>query len=266
MLKIHCRLAGGLGNQIFQYGASLIISKKSHVHDIELDDSELNNYKAARNNELLNYFRLENTKISKSAILKLRLPRIRLVNAFTSSFVGDLNFSRLANVSLNAKNYYLDGYFQTCLDQSLFDSMLSLLKEDFIYSHLNVKKNICAIHIRGGDFLTEKYSGVASLDYYCDSLAKIKELNAVDKYIIVTDDKDYASSVANRMSLDYTFSDGSMLNDFLLIAQSEVKVLSNSTFSIWASALGYQPGCIIFAPKKLTIHDNRNFTLPGELR
>lgn len=31
MSKVYCRLAGGLGNQIFQYGASLLISKKTRA-------------------------------------------------------------------------------------------------------------------------------------------------------------------------------------------------------------------------------------------
>lgn len=265
MSKVCCRLAGGLGNQIFQYGASLVISNKSQVPCIELDDSELSSYKAVRSNELPNFFKLKKTVFKKRKILKLRLPRMKIITQLTDGFVGDLNFSKLANQNMNVRNYYLDGYFQSCLNQSIFDDMLNALKQDYIYSSLDMKKNICAVHIRGGDFLTDKYSGIASVDYYCENLAKVKELNIVESFVIVTDDKRYASELAKRMSLDYSFSEGNMLDDFLLLAQSQVKILSNSTFSIWASALGYQQGCIVFAPQRLTVQDTRNFILPGEL-
>ncbi|APY32478.1 hypothetical protein LFZ5_10870 [Salmonella enterica subsp. enterica serovar Apapa str. SA20060561] len=265
MSKVYCRLAGGLGNQIFQYGASLLISKKKHVPFIQLDDSGLSTYKAIRSNELPNYFKLENAMFKKNNILKLRLPKMKFLTPFANNFIGDLNFNRLIDKNLKSKNYYLDGYFQSCLNQSVFDEMLSALKQDYIYSSINVKKNVCAIHIRGGDFLTEKYSDIASVDYYHEKLTKVKELNIAERFIIVTDDRRYASELAKKISLDYSFSEGSMLEDFLLIAQSQIKILSNSTFSIWASALGFQPGCIVFAPQMLTVKDTRNFILPGEL-
>jgi hypothetical protein len=265
MSKICCRLAGGLGNQIFQYGAALLISRKSMVPVIALDDSELKNYKASRSNELPNYFNLASSSIKDQSILKLRLPRIKTIAKYSDRFVGDYNFNRVISKNIVAGNYYLDGYFQRCLDQSIFDEMLNVLKSDFRYNHLVVKKNICAVHIRGGDFLTEKYSGIASVDYYLEKLAKVKELHAVEQFIIVTDDKNYASDIAKKMSIEYSFSEGNMFDDFLLLAQSQVKIVSNSTFSIWAAALGYQPGCIVFAPERLTVQDTRNFILPGEL-
>lgn len=265
MSKVCCRLAGGLGNQIFQYGASLLISKKSNVKYIELDDSELNNYKASRSNELPHYFKMTNSNVGNKFLLKFRLPRINILANLTDRFVGDLNFNRVLYQSLTNKSYYLDGYFQNCLDQTLFDEMLELLKKDYLYSHLSIKPNVCAIHIRGGDFLTKKYSGIASTNYYLEQLNKIKEMNSVDQFVIVTDDKNYATEIAKKISIKYFFSDGNMLDDFLLLAQSQFKVLSNSTFAIWASALGYKPGCIVLAPQKLNIHDTRNFILPGEL-
>ena len=265
MSKVRCRLAGGLGNQIFQYGASLIISKKSKVPLIELDDSELKKYKASRSNELPNYFKLVNSTMKSQRILKLRLPRIKAFAKYSDNFIGDSNFSRVINKSLTVRDYYLDGYFQSCLNQSVFDEMLAALKKDYCYTNLGIKQNVCAVHIRGGDFLTEKYNGIASVDYYSEKLAKVKELKAVDRFIIVTDDKSYASNITKKMAIECSFSEGNMLDDFLLLAQSQVKILSNSTFSIWASALGYQPGCIVFAPERLTVQDTRNFILPGEL-
>lgn len=265
MSKVCCRLAGGLGNQIFQYGASLLIRKKSTVPFIALDDSDLKKYKAVRKNELPTYFKLTGSTIKNHSILKLRLPRMKAITKYSDRFVGDYNFNRVANKKIPAQNYYLDGYFQSCLDQNLFDEMIEVLKKDYRYTELEIKKNICAVHIRGGDFLTDKYSGIADVNYYLDQLAKVKELNVAERFVIVTDDKKYASEIANKMAIRYSFSEGNMLDDFLLLAQSQTKILSNSTFSIWASALGYQPGCIVFAPKKLTVQDSRNFILPGEL-
>ena len=47
------RLSGGLGNQIFQFGAGLLLAKKSGIVKIILDDSALGKYKIKRNNNLL---------------------------------------------------------------------------------------------------------------------------------------------------------------------------------------------------------------------
>ena len=50
------RLAGGLGNQIAQLGAALLLSERVKSKTIIIDDSGLASYKAKHVNQLVNYF------------------------------------------------------------------------------------------------------------------------------------------------------------------------------------------------------------------
>jgi len=57
--KIYLRLAGGLGNQIFQYTAALLIKKENDL--IYFHTKALSNYRAGRSLELVNFFELPQT-------------------------------------------------------------------------------------------------------------------------------------------------------------------------------------------------------------
>ena len=50
------RLAGGLGNQIFQMGAGLLLAQKIGMRKLVMDDSSLGHYDVKRENELLYFF------------------------------------------------------------------------------------------------------------------------------------------------------------------------------------------------------------------
>lgn len=111
---------------------------------IALDDSDLKKYKAVRKNELPTYFKLTGSTIKNHSILKLRLPRMKAITKYSDRFVGDYNFNRVANKKIPAQNYYLDGYFQSCLDQNLFDEMIEVLKKTIGTPSLKLKKYLCS--------------------------------------------------------------------------------------------------------------------------
>ena len=125
------RLAGGLGNQIFQIGASLLLSKKSNIKTIILDDSKLKNYGTERTNDLLSFFDFDKLECDilwqSPKITNLRISKFLPLKVPYYPFISDANFQK----SLSKPNpffLFLDGYFQNCLTQTDFDYEIKILK------------------------------------------------------------------------------------------------------------------------------------------
>lgn len=102
----------------------------------------------------------------------------------------------------------------------------------------------CTIHIRGGDYKNTIVK--PSKKFYEGSIKFFSK----KKISIITDDKEYASSLLPNYSIlksrknhwdyltnDHHFSTG-IKKDFLNIARSKYNIISASTFSFWASYIG----------------------------
>ena len=265
---IICRLAGGLGNQIFQLGTGLLLAHKSGIKRIMLDDSALKNYDIQRENELLGFFDLTKLKIEinfcNSTFTKLRLPKLLPLKARKYPFVNDKNFQFILK-NPNKQFLLIDGYFQECLTQQDFDTEIQILKDMFIQRSLE-KQDGCVIHIRGGDFVKLGWNSVTSKEYYKNAIEKMKDNYNQNDFYIVTDDKDYSETILKDLNIKYKFIGNSMYEDFNLIGSFKYRVLSSSTFSLWASALGNNDNSIVIAPKEWIPNHERKIYLPNEIR
>jgi len=262
------RLAGGLGNQIFQFGAALYLSNVKNQQKIQLDISALGLYDVKREFELDSFFDLKKVNITakKSFLLNLRLPVHFAFPIACWPLVGDKNFSYVKNCTQDFP-MLLDGYFQTCLSQFDFDHISKNLKNIMSHDLLKERKNTCVIHVRGGDFVDLGWSELTPKDYYLNAINLMKEKNKVNSFIVVTDDIDYAKSIIPYEKVNFDFQSNNMVDDFKMLASSSNRILSASTFSLWASALGVNSsGCIVLAPREFTPGVSRNFLLPNEIR
>lgn len=260
------RLTGGLGNQIFQLGAGLLLAKNAECKTIIIDDSTLASYEARRINQLVKFFDFTKTNISiifkQSFISKFRLPKLLPFNLPNYPLVSDKNFQTvLKNPN---KNLWLDGYFQDCLTQKIFNEEIDILKPLFVQKELS-KQEGCVIHIRGGDFVSLGWDKVAPPMFYMDAIHKMRQEHGVEKFCVVTDDKKYAATVLKEF--DFSFISGGMEEDFNVIGQFQFRILSSSTFALWASILGSNgDNSVVIAPDKLIPTIERNFLLPSETR
>lgn len=262
------RLAGGLGNQIFQLGVALYVAKKHNTKKVVIDDSSLASYEVQRVNELNSFFNFEkaNLKVYQEPffLTKLRLP-IHFAFPFKlSPFVGDRNLQVVINAE---KSYFriFDGYFQSSLNQSDFDEEIALLKDIFVNKY-SENKDGCVIHIRGGDFVKLGWNSVTPKEYYASAIKMMREKYDINKFYIVSDDKEYSTSILNGLNIDYEFIGGSMEEDFYLINSFQKRILSSSTFALWASALGDNDNSIVIAPEFWTPDRKRKIFLPNERR
>jgi|SaaInl8_150m_RNA_FD_contig_31_2299780_length_1284_multi_8_in_0_out_0_2 hypothetical protein len=262
------RLAGGLGNQIFQIVVGILIAQKSDIKKIQIDDSALSNYDEKRNNELFKFLDFNKLEIEivfkNNSITKLRLPKLLPLNMTKNPFVSDKNFQTVFD-SPNKIFMIIDGYFQECLTQDNFDDEIDILKNIFIQNDFE-KKDGCVIHIRGGDFVKLGWNSVTPKEYYIKAIETMQTMYNQDKFYIVTDDKDYSKDILDNFQIKYEFIGNSMYEDFYLIGSFRYRILSSSTFALWASALADNEDSVVIAPKYWTPDNERKIYLPNEER
>jgi hypothetical protein len=258
------RLAGGLGNQIFQLGASLLLRNKLKNTSLIIDDTHLSSYDVKRENELIHFFSLKNVSFKKKFLTKFRLPIKLSFKSKVCPFVGDKNFQYVKNNPI-LNNYILDGYFQESITQYDFNQEIMILKEMLKY-RLQTNEDGCVIHIRGGDFVKLGWNSVTPKEYYIKAIQEMQSKYNQDKFYIVTDDNKYSQTILDEMDIKFEFIGNSMCEDFKLIGSFKHRILSSSTFALWASALGNNEESIVIAPKYWIPNRERKIFLPNETR
>ena len=263
------RLAGGLGNQIFQLGTGLLLAQKSKAKKIILDDSALNSYDVKRDNELLNFFDFDKLDLKVEFrhlnITKFRLPRILPIKFNKFPLVSDRNFKSIVNTPNNIF-LLLDGYFQWELSQSNFDETSKILNKIFIKKGNKIdNKKSCIVHIRGGDFVKLGWNKITPAEYYLDAMKVMIDKYEVENFIIVTDDKEYSKSLLDKIEYKYEFQCSNMIEDFYTISSYSKRILSSSTFALWASNLSNNNGTVI-APKFWFPNQKREILLLNEIK
>jgi hypothetical protein len=146
---------------------------------------------------------------------------------------------------------FLNGFFQTDsymvgYEDVIIDDWLKI-NEVVINNSVDIINmynpiDYCYIHFRGGDYKNiPQY--FLPIDYYNDSIKKIKSINTNVKFLVITDD----ISEAKKYFPDFDVISNTMEIDFYLLTQSKYSIIPNSSFSWWASWLN-KNSSIIIAP------------------
>lgn len=265
---MHIKIYGGLGNQIFQLGAGLVIADDLNLSKIRLDDQGVKNYAVKRESMLNDFFNFSDLpfdiSFSSSFVLKHRLAKLLPFSSSVVTFCSDKNFNKPKNEF--CRNFYLDGYFQNQLNQSDFDRQISFLKPA-LKNNSTASFDGAVIHIRGGDFIALGWNLVTPLNYYNKAIDYLIKTYNVSKFNIVTDDAEYASKITTLFSnVDFNFIGGGVLDDFHLIGAHRFRILSSSTFALWSSALANNDDSVVIAPSFWKPNSNRAIFLPNEVR
>lgn len=264
---IYVRLAGGLGNQIFQLAAALLYARRKGLNSIFLCTNGLINYKVKHGFYLNDLFNFKNFGVNiifgNFSLINLRLPKFFKIK----NFLSDKNYHLHLNDGISCSYVFLDGYFQDVFTQDEFFSISCLLFDSLnLPSSLDsVDDSACVVHVRGTDFVTLGWDKLASKAYYQSSIKHMLSIG-VKNFTFVTDDPKYASSLANELKVKHDVVSRGFIEDFFLISQAKRRILSASTFAFWASALGENPlDGVVIAPKYWTPDRKRNIKLPNEV-
>jgi len=232
---------GRLGNNMFQYALAQLIKKKRNFN------FQITSYKPHRR-IIKQWFNLSKGDLFEQDFEYSKLLKEDRYGPLNSS-VDDF-FSKIQDDTL------IKGYWQS---EKFFDNNEDFVKNLFAkkseqYNWYNRKSNVgeneCIVHIRGGDYF--EWGHHLEIRWYRDAMEEMKKINPSIKFSIVTDDNQF---------VEENFSD--ILNksdrpqcDFHKIMISKYKIISNSTFSWWASWLGASDSTVI-APENWLNNNGR---------
>ncbi len=272
---IFSRIVGGLGNQLFQTAACLKYRKKRERVII----SFLGNIHVPKRINCLNYIferprwlyydDSENLNIVKKFVAKTSAS-LRFGSYLPFISINDRNFNSRDNLYSEKKILFLDGYFNQQWTYTTLKNAFNQLKLKPIElnkEHLQICNNDVVIHLRGSDFLKISNLNICKLEYYKKSInyAISKGHNS---FKLISDDQKYGEEFLNEIKKCFFDLKISMLasdtikNDFNLIRSAKLAILSNSTFSWWASFLSITKKEFI-VPENFSLKEKR-VILPNE--
>ena len=244
------RMVGGLGNQLFQTAAFLKYRRnKEKVIISFLGDIHIPKRLNCLNSifERPNWLYFDNSK--KLNLLTKFFSRSSAGLRFGSYLplvgVNDRNFYNERSNFLNQRILFLDGYFNQDWTYSTLNTLFNVFRLKPI--NLNERQlKLCnqnvIIHIRGGDFISIKKFNICKVDYYKNSI-KYALSQGLKNFIVISEDQKYSKEIIKELKNCFANLQISLLrstsigSDFNIIRSSKLAILSNSTFSWWASFL-----------------------------
>ncbi len=269
MINAYVILKGGMGNQLFQYSYAFFLKKNYNYNVFLIDITKFFPIKRILGINFLNF------KIIKGNILFFYLyfiakfiSRYYLINKLLY-FIG-IKFESEFNQLPSRGNSLFDGYWQDYryLSDELKSTINAGLHQSFQDIKFNSNYDLC-VHIRCGDYLNNDSYYICTPDWYIKSILVCAEkLKYFPKVIIFTDDIDWVkNNVFFPFEVSYYYSpNNNDIEDFYIMTKYKNFIISNSTFSWWASYLGSDLDSLIIVPKfwmKDKEFKNTNLFIPG---
>lgn len=247
-------IKGGLGNQIFCLFHAYKISLRSN----ERIFLNLTNYSFGDRKDrsfildllyppLVDEFKISKNLLSKTLYFFTRFFEKFLLKSNKNYLPGDNPFF----INYWNKRYIHSGYFQKITESKLDKQCFALIKKK-LNPYVNKKKsNYLAIHIRRGDYLTEKHSmhGIIHEKYFLEEAKILLSKNNYDGIKIFSDSPDLIQKNIFKILHKNIVIDkgGEPIEVFKRMANNKGLIASNSSFSLWAGILG----------------DIKNFSIPS---
>lgn len=263
------RMAGGLGNQMFQYALYL---KLIHLgKDVLIDDSTCYKEFAMRTTrdvqlEIFNtqYRKATDTEIEEITNnsflkrLKKKIWKRPLIHREAGASIYDRKVFQIDNT-------YLAGYFQ---NHEYFKDIKDIILAQYTFpieklpqksakylAQIDTTQSV-SIHIRRGDYLksenTKLFGNICTEEYYRQAIASMKEKHGNCIFYVFTNDQDWAKE---HMKEDHFIivegnSEDDGYWDMFLMSRCKHNIIANSSFSWWGSWLNTNPDKTIIAPNK----------------
>lgn len=260
--SISVKIAGGLGNQLFQYATARSVALRTSA-PLELD---LSFYRSRRHRRFqLDAFPISVQRMSgrgtAGRLLEKWLHRGEVYQEPHYHFDSTV-------LSLQAP-VKLKGYFQT---PRYFDEFADIIRAELKcpdpinpevqrYGQRIASQASASLHVRRGDYVTDPNAkqtfASCSVDYYARALERFSP--DVTVYVF-SDDLDWCREhLPDSEQLCYPPDDlnPSDLDDFWLMTQARHHVIANSSFSWWAAWLATQEDAINIAPEKWFVDPSR---------
>jgi hypothetical protein len=272
---IATRLAGGLGNQMFQYAAGRSLALRHHT-ELLLDLSFLESAQsgvATRRAFALTSFDLEARVVRGVRSWEPPLPDLGIRGRLASKARRRRSdFTVVHQKGLDFQPAYFTAPDRTLLigfwqSERYFEEHADVLRTDFRLSRplppeaaslLEIIRGSLSVslHVRRGDYAhdpaTRAHHGLLPLDYYRRALEELsRRLEADLRVYVFSDDPDYCR---HGLQLDHTLTiverSWAPEDDLRLMSNCRHHIIANSCFSWWGAWLDPKPEKIVIAPRE----------------
>ncbi len=288
--QIVVSLTGGLGNQLFQLAAGLSLSKgnlltvatqygkprkneeeQAEIFSFHLPEKVITD-KLCKSNFLM--YKIAGFLLRVGVAPKkyernkffdylLRLLGFIVFSIERKQFIK-VNYSKnigYTDMDIKSVNTLLFGYFQSFVwvnDPVVKKSMMSInvrVGSDIVdkFRRLSIVEKPLIVHLRLGDYLTEKEFGIPSKNYYTKSIDYLMSLGKCSKIWLFSDNIElaqlYIKNDRNREVRFFSQNEYSTAVTFEIMRLGSSYVIANSSFSWWAAFLCKNSNVEVIAPK-----------------
>jgi hypothetical protein len=266
------RLAGGLGNQLFQLAALMKAGEiiGPGIPRLIIDTRSLGTYRQARELSIgfaLKYF--PEISINSDGLIERSLvsSRIAKVFEFRCANVAMCSTANGIQKYVNSRCAFvlLDGYFQDKrilfneLERKRLHNALRLDYSDML-NRCKGDQQATAIHIRRGDYVSNnsaaKIFRSLPLDYYRKALTMVPHTTLT---FVFCDDAKISEKFATEIGgIDVRSLGLSLTEEFVLMSNCDNIIAANSTFSWWAAFLSIDLNRVVICPRNWYRDSRRN--------
>ena len=242
---IGVKFNGRLGNQLFQF--TFLSYLKSRAKNRTFFFPNPHHAYLAKYFDLGTFYNI--TLNSKLYSLVIRL--IPKVIKFNEVYIQNIQVPREIEIK---NNTIYKGFFQTdwYLDHTPDKLRLKIQKKYIdqfknLYGYIFDHEKTIAVHIRRTDYLSYGKRDISlPIEYFKKRLRNIRNLNSY-RVFFLSDDMNFVKQEFETKE-NFIFSENSEIVDFQIIKNADIAIISNSSFSWWASYLSEKENQV-YAPK-----------------
>jgi len=263
------KIAGGLGNQMFQYAFYQLCIDLGYNASIDISYYDKN--RCHNGFELIKIFSIDAKYANPNLSEILGDFNNNVYNRFRRALIGnrkslikESNFSYEKLINLAYDNVYFNGYWQ---NELFFKNISDSLRKDFKFqvniNELSISNKsfleeisngeTVSLHIRRGDYLNiPLHNGCCTEEYYLKAIQKILELHENVKFFIFSDDIEWCMKIFDNITPIYVSGNAtkSSFLDMFLMSKCKHNIIANSTFSWWSAWLNENSNKTVICPRK----------------
>lgn len=266
------KIAGGLGNQMFQYALARALSHKGRQVLLDCSGFDSQADEDTKRTYELDRFNIVIAKASKETMKKycnrwqfFLYYLGRIVKMDISKVAIEMEHCYKKEIA-ECDNKYLIGFWQT---DKYFKSVRKELLGDFSFQRLvlstkneRLRDKILAeeksvgVHVRGGDYNTAGnigiYGNICDTSYYNKAFAYMEKRFGSVKYFLFTNDPAWAYQLIPHENRQITVVDWNSEEDgwvdLYMMSICKHNIIANSSFSWWAAWLNQNAEKTVVAP------------------
>lgn len=268
------KIIGGLGNQMFQFALYEALRKQFPEERVLVDLHCFNGYHKHQGFEIPKVFDVSYEEANWKEVTKVAYPypnyqswRIgsRILPCRKTMLKENADYAFMPTALTRETDTYYDGYWQ---HEEYFLDIREDLLQTFRFpafddvqnketATLLTTNNSCAIHVRRGDYVTDKlFRGICDIEYYRTAIQRVKDIANPNVFCIFSDDvawcRNHLSDLfgqASTINIDWNRGDNSF-RDMHLMSLCHHQIIANSSFSWWGAWLNMNKEKVVIAPQK----------------